>query len=101
MSRLFWASKHSVSVGRCCFPLHISDADDAGVDLKKAAKQFANKFATGASVSKNAQGIDEIVVQGDVRDEIQEMIEAGVGVLAGVPSENVVTVNETKKKSKE
>jgi translation initiation factor 1 (eIF-1/SUI1) len=33
------------------------------VDLKKAAKLFAQKFATGASVTKNAQGFDEIVVQ--------------------------------------
>lgn len=27
-----------------------------GIDLKKAAKQFAQKFATGASVTKNAAG---------------------------------------------
>jgi translation initiation factor 1 (eIF-1/SUI1) len=27
-----------------------------GVELKKAAKLFANKFATGGSVSKNNQG---------------------------------------------
>jgi density-regulated protein len=33
------------------------------VDLKKAAKLFAQKFATGSSVTKNAQGLDEIVVQ--------------------------------------
>jgi density-regulated protein DRP1 len=41
-----------------------------GVDLKKAAKQFASKFATGSSVSKNPQGEDEIVIQGDVGDDI-------------------------------
>lgn len=69
--------------------------------MKKAAKLFATKFATGASVSKNAQGIDEVVVQGDVSEEIVDMIEEGAGVLAGVPSDNVVTVDETKKKSKE
>lgn len=34
------------------------------------AKFFAGKFATGSSVSKNPQGEDEIVVQGDVGDEI-------------------------------
>lgn len=43
---------------------------DADVDLKKAAKLFANKFATGASVTKNASGDDEIVIQGDVADEV-------------------------------
>lgn len=44
------------------------------IDLKKAAKLFANKFATGSSVTKNPQGLDEIVVQGDVSDDIFELI---------------------------
>ncbi|KAK7696114.1 hypothetical protein QCA50_000757 [Cerrena zonata] len=72
-----------------------------GVDLKKAAKQFAQKFATGASVTKNNQGFDEIVVQGDVSGDIVEMIEDGVGLLKGVPKDNVVEVEEKKKKSGE
>ncbi|THH28212.1 hypothetical protein EUX98_g5962 [Antrodiella citrinella] len=70
-----------------------------GVDLKKVAKQFAQKFATGASVTKNPQGQDEIVVQGDVSGDIVEMIEDGVGLLKGVPKENVVEVEEKKKKA--
>ncbi|CCL99487.1 uncharacterized protein FIBRA_01505 [Fibroporia radiculosa] len=68
------------------------------VDLKKAAKFFAQKFATGASVTKNVQGFDEIVVQGDVSGDIVEMIEEGAGILKGVPSDNVVEVEEKKKK---
>jgi density-regulated protein DRP1 len=40
------------------------------IDLKKAAKFFANRFATGSSVSKNPQGLDEIVIQGDVWEEV-------------------------------
>ncbi|KAI9366085.1 density-regulated protein DRP1 [Zopfochytrium polystomum] len=44
------------------------------VDLKKAAKLFATKFACGSSVTKNPAGFDEIVVQGDVQDEIYELI---------------------------
>jgi hypothetical protein len=47
---------------------------DADVDLKKASKLFAQKFACGASVTKNAEGVDEITVQGDVRDEIYMLI---------------------------
>ncbi|KAJ6564494.1 translation initiation factor SUI1 [Mycena capillaripes] len=70
-----------------------------GVDLKKAAKQFASKFATGASVTKNPQGLEEIVVSGDVSDEILEMIENEVGVLKGVPADNVELVEEKKKKA--
>lgn len=44
-----------------------------GVDLKKAAKLFANKFATGASLHKTPQGDDEIIIQGDVSDEVREV----------------------------
>lgn len=47
-----------------------SDLGDKGVDLKKLAKMFASKFATGSSVTKNNQGEDEIVIQGDVSDEV-------------------------------
>ncbi|GLB34972.1 putative translation machinery-associated protein 22 [Lyophyllum shimeji] len=69
-----------------------------GVDLKKAAKQFSSKFATGASVTKDVQGRDEIVVQGDVSYEIVEMIEAEAGVLKGIPPDKVDVVEEKKKK---
>jgi translation initiation factor 1 (eIF-1/SUI1) len=41
-----------------------------GVDMKKTAKVFANKFATGASVAANPQGEDEVVIQGDVAYEV-------------------------------
>ena len=52
-------------------------ADGAGIDLKKAAKFFAQRFATGASVSKTPQGDDEIVIQGEVSDEVRSMSERG------------------------
>ena len=76
-------------------PSHDTSAD---VDLKKAAKFFAQKFATGASVTKNPQGLDEIVVQGDVSGDIVEMIEEGVGLLKNVPKDNIVEVEEKTKK---
>jgi len=80
-----------------------------GVDLKKAAKLFAQRFATGSSVTKNAQGLDEIVVQGDVSDEVLEMIEdassgsggASLSILKEVPAGNVTLVEEKKKKKDE
>jgi len=71
------------------------------IDLKKAAKQLAGRFATGASVTKNAQGLDEIVVQGDVSDEIFDILENGEGVLKGVPIDNVQIVEDKKKKAGE
>ncbi|OAX35327.1 density-regulated protein DRP1 [Rhizopogon vinicolor AM-OR11-026] len=71
------------------------------VDLKKASKFLAQKFATGASVTKNAQGLDEIVVQGDVSGDVLELIEGGAGPLKGVPADNVVIIEEKKKKTQE
>ena len=44
------------------------------IDLKKAAKNFASKFACGSSVVKNNQGNDEIVVQGDVSEDLYDYI---------------------------
>ena len=80
--------------------------------MKKAAKLFAQRFATGGSVTKNAAGIDEIVVQGDVSQEIYDMIveandgsgqggkggKKGLDVLKGVLADNVDIVEEKRKK---
>nr|CAG4645943.1 EOG090X0IUZ [Lynceus sp. MCZ IZ 141354] len=41
-----------------------------GIDLKVAAKFFGTKFACGASVT----GDDEIVVQGDVKDDLVDLL---------------------------
>ncbi|KAG0306927.1 Translation machinery-associated protein 22 [Dissophora globulifera] len=64
------------------------------VDLKKAAKLFANKFACGSSVTKNNQGNDEIVVQGDVSDEIFDLILEHWPI---VPDDNIDLVEDKKK----
>jgi density-regulated protein DRP1 len=75
--------------------------------LKKAAKLFAQRFATGGSVTKNAAGIDEIVVQGDVSHEIYDMIveandgkggKKGLDVLKDVLVDNIEMVEEKRKK---
>lgn len=79
-------------------PAHWNATD---IDLKKAAKFLAQKYATGASVTKNPQGQDEIVVQGDVSDELLELVQSGSGVFKGVPSTNVEIVEEKKKKTAE
>ena len=66
-----------------------------GFDLKKTAKEFGKKFATGSSVTKTASGGEEIVVQGDNSDEIFDWI-VDVGK---VPEDNVDIVEDKKKKS--
>ncbi|CAH2355216.1 translation machinery-associated protein 22 [[Candida] railenensis] len=55
--------------------IEISGLEVFNIDMKKLAKTFASKFATGASVTKNAEKKDEIVVQGDVSDEAKAYIE--------------------------
>lgn len=40
------------------------------IDLKLAAKFFGTKFACGASVT----GDDEIVIQGDVKDDLFDLL---------------------------
>ncbi|RKP33064.1 eIF1-like protein, partial [Metschnikowia bicuspidata] len=55
--------------------ISISGLEVLNVDIKKLAKTFALKFSTGASVTKNAEKKDEVLVQGDVGDEARAMIE--------------------------
>lgn len=45
-----------------------------GVEMKEAAKLFGKKFASGSSVTKNAEGKEQIDVQGDVLDQMAELI---------------------------
>ncbi|KAI8808491.1 translation machinery-associated protein 22 [Cladochytrium replicatum] len=52
----------------------VSNLELFDVDLKKAAKLFANKFACGSSVTKTPTGGEEIVVQGDISDDIVDVI---------------------------
>ncbi|KAG7906311.1 hypothetical protein KL906_004403 [Ogataea polymorpha] len=66
------------------------------VDMKKMAKTFASKFATGASVTKNAEKKDEVVIQGDVGDEVEAYI---LGLLKdkGLEDVKVEQVSERRK----
>lgn len=73
----------------------VSGLEAHGMDLKKVAKEFGKKFATGSSVTKTASGGEEIVVQGDNSDDIFDWV-VGVG---GVPDENVECIEDKKKKS--
>ncbi|KAL9109118.1 MAG: hypothetical protein Q9227_006209 [Pyrenula ochraceoflavens] len=74
----------------------VSGLDAHGLDLKKVAKEFGKKFATGSSVTKNASGLgEEITVQGDVSDEIYDFVTENY---EGIPEENVDCVEDKKKK---
>jgi density-regulated protein len=73
----------------------VSGLEAFGLDLKKVAKDFGKKFATGSSVTKLASGGEEIVVQGDVSDEIEEFLMDNYKV---IPEDNIELIEDKKKK---
>lgn len=53
---------------------HVRGFELFGVDLKKAAKKFAGKYACGSSVVKDNAGYEEIDIQGDFVDDLKDYI---------------------------
>ncbi|PIB02055.1 Translation machinery-associated protein 22 [Cercospora beticola] len=74
----------------------ISGLEAFGLELKKVAKEFGKKFATGSSVTKTASGGEEITVQGDVADDVAEWLAENH---ENIPEDNVEIVEDKKKKS--
>lgn len=74
----------------------MSGLEAFGLDLKKVSKDFGKRFATGSSVTKVPSGGEEIVVQGDLSDEILEFVMEEYGGV--VPEDNVECVEDRKKK---
>ncbi|KAG1691209.1 Density-regulated [Nymphon striatum] len=56
--------------GKKKFVTIVSGLSTYDIDLKKASKYFANKFSCGSSVT----GDDEIVIQGDVKYDLFDII---------------------------
>ena len=73
----------------------VSGLEAFGLDSKKMAKDFGKKFATGSGVTKLASGGEEIIVQGDVSDEIEEFLLDNYKV---IPEDNIQLVEDKKKK---
>lgn len=74
----------------------VSGLEAFGLDLKKVSKDFGKKFATGSSVTKTASGGEEIVVQGDVSEEIEDfLLEKYDGM---IPEDNIELIEDKKKK---
>lgn len=65
------------------------------MENKKLAKDLGKKFATGASVTKVPSGGEEIVVQGDVSEEIEEFLLEKYDV---IPEDNIEMVESKVKK---
>ena len=67
-----------------------------GLELKKVAKEFGKKFATGSSVTKTAAGGEEITVQGDVSEDVFDWL---VENHEEIPEDNIEQIEDKKKKS--
>ena len=67
-----------------------------GLDIKKVAKDFGKKFATGSSVTKVPGGGEEITVQGDLSDDILEYL---TDTYSDIPEDNVECIEDKKKKA--
>jgi density-regulated protein DRP1 len=65
------------------------------LELKKVAKDFGKKFATGSSVTKVPSGGEEIVIQGDVSFEVEEFL---LEKYKNIPEDNIELVDDKKKK---
>lgn len=77
--------------------ISISGLEVFNIDMKKLSKTFASKFATGASVTKNAEKKEEITVQGDVSDEAKDYLEKLLQE-KGLDEVKVEQIDEKKKK---
>jgi density-regulated protein DRP1 len=65
-------------------------------DLKKIAKDFGKKFATGCSVTKVPGGGEAITIQGDVAYDIEEFL---LETHKEIPEDNIEVTDVKKKKA--
>ncbi|CCH45037.1 Translation machinery-associated protein 22 [Wickerhamomyces ciferrii] len=77
--------------------IQVSGLEIFEIDMKKLAKTFASKFATGCSVTKTVEKKEEIIVQGDVGDEVERYI-TGLLKEKGLTDIKVEQIEEKKKK---
>ncbi|KAK2629182.1 hypothetical protein QTJ16_000002 [Diplocarpon rosae] len=78
------------------FVTTVTGLEAFSLENKKVAKDLGKKFATGSSVTKVPSGGEEIVVQGDVSEEIEEFLLEKYPV---IPEDNIELVENKKKKA--
>lgn len=57
------------------------------------SKEFGKKFATGSSVTKTPSGGEEIIVQGDVSDDILDLLHEHY---KEIPKKNIKFIDDKK-----
>lgn len=75
----------------------VAGLDRFGIKLAEASKLFGKKFASGASVTKNATGGEEIDIQGDVLDGVAELVVKTYGPKNGLEKKHVFYIDNKKK----
>jgi density-regulated protein len=73
----------------------LSGLEAWGLENKKVSKDLGKKFATGASVVKPPAGGEEIVVQGDLSEEVEDWI---LATYKDIPGDNIELIEDKKKK---
>eukprot|EP00299_Pterocystis_sp_00344_P013809 c6805_g1_i2.p1 GENE.c6805_g1_i2~~c6805_g1_i2.p1 ORF type:complete len:206 (-),score=68.09 c6805_g1_i2:80-697(-) len=72
----------------------VTGLEPYGIKLKEAAKLFANAFACGASVVATPSQTQEIDIQGDFREQVEELLKSK---FPQIPAEKIKFVEEKKK----
>lgn len=90
--------KREARTKRKCM-IAISGLEVFEIDMKKLSKTFASKFATGCSISKNAEKKEEVIVQGDLADEVEAYIHSLLEE-KGMKEVKVEVIDAAKKKKK-
>ena len=70
----------------------VEGLDLFGVKLAEAAKTFGKKYACGASVVTNPSLKEQIDIQGDVQEQVPELILEKYGTANGIEAKNIVLV---------
>lgn len=90
--------KREARTKRKCI-IAISGLEVFEIDMKKLSKTFASKFATGCSISKNVEKRDEVIVQGDLAEEVEAYIHTLLEE-KGLKEVKVEVIDAAKKKKK-
>ncbi len=96
LSILFSNSYKTINTIQRKFVTTVTGLEAFSLENKKVAKDLGKKFATGSSVTKLPSGGEEIVVQGDVSEEIEEFLLEKYPV---IPEDNYELIEDKKKKA--
>lgn len=73
---------------------HVGGLSAFGLDMKRVAKRLAGKYACGCSVVTDPAGGEEIVVQGDVVDDVMDFLPSEY---PEIPAAQIDFVNKSKR----